>query len=59
MKLTEHQIIKNYAKYCGHCNLNTLLSYEYEFTRFSCGLNLIKRKHEFTKTQRKKVSLIV
>ena len=54
MELTEDQVIEKYAKNCGHCNGNTLLPYEYEFTCVSCGYNVIKRKHEFSKTQRKK-----
>ena len=45
--------IKN-GKHCGHCNRNTLLPYKYEFTCISCGFNIIKRKHELTKIQRKK-----
>ena len=54
MELTEDQIIEKYAKRCGHCNRNTLLPYEYEFTCFSCGYNVNKRKHELSKIQRKK-----
>ena len=30
-----------------------LLPYEYEFTCISCGFNVIKRKHELSKIQRK------
>ena len=32
MELTEGEIIQKYAGKCGHCNRNTLLPYEYEFT---------------------------
>ena len=32
MELTENEIIQKYAKRCGHCNRNTLLPFEYEFT---------------------------
>ena len=32
METTEHQIIEKPAKHCGHCNRNTLLPYENEFT---------------------------
>ena len=32
MKLIEDEIIQKCAKRGGHCNRNTLLSYEYEFT---------------------------
>ena len=31
--------------------------YEYEFTCFSCGYSVIKRKHELSKIQRKKINL--
>ena len=58
MNLSEDQIIENYAKKCGHCNRNTLLPYEYEFTCFSCGFNVNKRKHELSKIQRKKINFI-
>ena len=54
MKLTEDETIQKYAKRCGHCNRNTLLPYEYEFTCFSCGYNVIKRKNELSKVQWKK-----
>ena len=55
MELTEDEIIQKYGKRCGHCNRNTLLPYEYEFTCFSCGFNINKRKHELYKIQRKKI----
>ena len=58
MELSEDEKIKKYAKNCGHCNRNTLLPYEYEFNCFSCGYNLIKRKHELCKIQRKKINFI-
>ena len=53
MEITEDENIKKYAKKCGHCNRNTLLPYEYEFTCFSCGYNVNKRKHENTKKKNK------
>ena len=53
MELTEDEIIQKYGKHCGHCNPNTLLKFEYEYTCFSCGYNVIKRKHELSKIQRK------
>ena len=56
MELTEDEIIQKYAKHCGQCNRNTLLPYEYEFTCFSCGYNVNKRKNELTKIQRKKIN---
>ena len=58
MELTEDEIIEKYAKKCLHCNRNTLLPYEYEFTGLSCGYNVIKRKHELSKIQRKKINFI-
>ena len=58
MNLSEDEIIEKYGKRCGHCNRNTLLPYEYEFTCLSCGFNVIKRKHELSKIQRKKTNFI-
>ena len=58
MELTEDEIIEKYAKHCGHCNRNTLLPYEYEFTCVVCGYNVMKRKHELSKIQRKKTNFI-
>ena len=58
MELTEDEIIKKCAKNCGHCNRNTLLPYEYEYTCFSCGFKVNKRKHELSKKQRKKMNFI-
>ena len=54
MNLTEDEFIQKHGKRCGHCNRNTLLPYEYEFTCFSCGYNVNKRKHELSKIRRKK-----
>ena len=58
MNLSEDEIIQKYAKNCGHCKRNTLLPYEYEFTCFSCGYNVNKRKHELSQIQRKKIKFI-
>ena len=58
MELTEDEIIKNYGKNCGHCKQNALLPYEYEWTCFSCNYNIIKRKYELNKIQRKKINFI-
>ena len=49
MELTEDEKIEKYGKICGHCNRNNLLPYEYEYTCFSYGYNVIKRKHEISK----------
>ena len=56
MELTVDENIQRYAK--KHCNRNTLLPYEYEFTCISCGYNVIRRKHDLFKKQRKKILLI-
>ena len=53
MVLTEDQIVEKNATKCRHRLRITLLPFQYEFTYFSCGYNVIKRKHEFTKIQRK------
>ena len=58
MNLTEDEILQKYAKRCRHCNRNTLLPYEYEFTCFSCGYNVSKRKKELTKIQRRKINFV-
>ena len=58
MELTEDEIREKYAKKCGHCNRNTLFPHEYEFTCFSCGYNVNKRKHELSKIQRKEINFI-
>ena len=58
MELSEDEIIEKYGKQCGHCNRNTLLPYECEFTCIACGYNVIKRKHELSKIQRKKINFI-
>ena len=58
MEINEDQIIEKYGKRCGLCNRNTLLPYEYEYTCFSCGYNVNKRKNELSKIQRKKINFI-
>ena len=54
MELTEDDIIQKFAKNCRHCNRNFLLPYEYEWNCSSCNYNVVKRKHEVSKVQRKK-----
>ena len=44
MEITEDEIIKKCAKNCEYCSRNSLLPYEYEWTCFSCGYNVNKRK---------------
>ena len=58
MEVTEDEIIQKYAEKCGHCRRNMLPPYEYEWTCFSCVYNIIKRKRELTKIQRKKINFI-
>ena len=56
--LSEDEIIEKYGKYCGHCNRKNLLPSEYEWSCISCGFNLIKRNHEFSTIQRKRIKFI-
>ena len=58
MQLSEDETIEKNDKKCGHCYLNTLLAYEYEWTCISCGFNLIKRKHELSKIQLKIITFV-
>ena len=58
MELTEEETNEKDSKQCGHCNRKTLLQYEKEWSCISCGYNVIKRKHEFPKIQRKKINFI-
>ena len=58
MELAEDEPIEHYGKQCGHCSRKTLLPYEYEFTCIASGYNLIKRKHELSKIQRKEINFI-
>ena len=58
MELTEDEIIEKYAKRCGHCNRNTLLPYEFEWSCFSCNYVVSKLKNELSKIQRKKINFI-
>ena len=58
MELTEDETLQKCAKSCGHCNRNTLLPYDYEFTSLSCGFNINKHKRELSKIQRKKINFI-
>ena len=44
MELTKDEIIQKNAKKCGHCNRDSSLPYEDEWTCLSCGFNIIKRK---------------
>ena len=46
--------IKKYGTLCKHCNRHTLLPYKSEWICISCNYNVIKRRHELPKIQRKK-----
>ena len=59
MELSEDETIEKYAQPGGRCSRNTLLPYEIEFTGISCGYNVIKRKHELSKIQQKKLTLLI
>ena len=56
MELTEDEINEKYGKKRLHCNRNTLLPNEYEGTCLSCNYNVMKRKNELSKIQRKKIN---
>ena len=56
MNLSEDEIIQKYGKHWGNCNRNTLLPCQYEWTCIACGYIVIKRKHELSKIQRKKIN---
>ena len=50
MILTVDGTMETYAKQCLYCTCKTLLSYEDEWTCFSCGYNVLIRKNELRKT---------
>ena len=56
MELKEDEKIEKYGKHCGHCNRNTLLPYEYEFTCLSCGYNVNKANMNSRKYNEKKIN---
>ena len=58
MSLSEDEIIQKYGKQCRHCNRNSFLPYDYEFTCIACGYNVNKLKNELSKIQRKKINFI-
>ena len=58
MELTEDEIIQKYGTLSKHCDRNMSLPFEYEFTCMSCGYNVIKRKHELSKIQQKRINFI-
>ena len=53
MELTENDNYQKIGKKCMLCTRNTLLPYEYEWTCTACGYNVIKRKVETTKNNKK------
>ena len=58
MELTEEQIIEKCAKLCRHYLRITFLLHEYEWTCISWGYKVMKRKHELSKIQRKRINFI-
>ena len=54
MRLSKDEIIQNMANVDGIVIETLYYPYGYEFTCFSCGYNVIKRKHELSKIQRKR-----
>ena len=52
MQSTENEIVEKNAKQCGDCFRDTLIPYEFAWTCFLCGCNVIKK--ELTNKQRKK-----
>ena len=58
MEFTEDQMNEKYAKHSGHCLKTTLPPHEYELTAISSAYNVMKRKHELTNIQRKKINFI-
>ena len=53
MHPSENEHIENYDKQSKHRTQNTFLPYEDGRTLVACGYNVVKRKHELTKIQRK------
>ena len=58
MNSSEDEIFEEYAKKHGHCLQNTLPPTEFEFSRISCGYNIIKKKNELSKIQRKRIIFV-
>ena len=53
MEITKDEILRKFAKQCGHCRRISSLPFEHEFIFNACAYNVIKRKHKLIKTQRK------
>ena len=58
MELTEHQINQKYAKQCMHCTWDTLSANEYEWICVANVYNVVTRKSDISKIQRKKINFI-
>ena len=54
MELTGDEIIEKYGKSCGHCNRNTLLPNEFDFTCIVCGYNVTNESMSSQKYKEKK-----
>ena len=59
MQLSEEEAIEKYGTHCKHSGRNMLLPYENGRTCFSCGYNVIKRKHELTKSHEKTLIILI
>ena len=53
MELTEVEKTEKNAIQWLHCTHNTLIPFEYEWTCFSCGYNVIEGKMKLQKTTKK------
>ena len=58
MELTEDQMFEKFSKLCGHRSRNTLLHMNMKILVFRAD-NVIKRKHELSKIQRKNTIYII
>ena len=58
MELTTDEIIEKCAEQCLRYTRNTLSSYKYERTCVACRYNVLGRKIELTKIQRKRVNFL-
>ena len=56
MELTEGQIIEKYANRCMQSLRITFLPYQHELKGIACGYNVVKRKNELSRVQRKELN---
>ena len=55
MELTEDELNEKDGKKCRHFSRNTLLPSEFGSTCFWCNYNVVKRKSELVKFQKKEI----